>query len=83
MKLRFFTFHFLLFICLMALAQTSSDFMTAMKKANVDITFDVNAEGQEYRVKWGMDTAWNWDFNVNRGIATTAQKGAMLLGKFK
>ena len=50
-------------------AQTSSDFMVAMKKASVNIPFDVTAPGEEYRVKWGMDTAWNWDFNVNRGIA--------------
>ena len=52
-----------------AQAQTSADFMQAMKKADVDITFDVTDTGKEYRVKWGMDTAWNWDFNVNRGIA--------------
>ena len=43
--------------------------MQAMKKADVDIVFDVKDTGNEYRVKWGMDTAWNWDFNVYRGIA--------------
>lgn len=69
MKLRFFAFQLSLFTVLLATAQTSSDFMTAMKKANVNILFDITAQGQEYRVKWGMDTAWNWDFNVNRGIA--------------
>ena len=50
-------------------AQTGSDYMTAMKKADVDIMFDVNATGKEYRVNWGMDAAWDWDFNVSLGIA--------------
>ena len=50
-------------------AQTGADFMKAFKKADVNIPFDVTAEGQTFRVKWGMDTAWNWDFNVNKGIA--------------
>lgn len=50
-------------------AQTSSDFMVAMKKASVNIPFDVTAPGEEYRVKWGMDAAWDWDMNVNRGVA--------------
>lgn len=50
-------------------AQTGSDYMTAMKKADVDITFDVHATGKEYRVAWGMDAAWNWDFNMNLGVA--------------
>lgn len=50
-------------------AQTAADFMQASKKADVDILFDVNADGQAYKVNWGMDAAWDWDFNVNRGIA--------------
>ena len=50
-------------------AQTGADFMKAFKPATVNVPFDVSAEGKEFRVKWGMDTAWNWDFNVNRGIA--------------
>ena len=50
-------------------AQTGADFMKAFKKADVNIPFDVTAKGQTFRVKWGMDTAWNWDFNVNKGIA--------------
>lgn len=52
-----------------ATAQTGADFMRAMKVATVNVPFDVSDEGKEFRVKWGMDTAWNWDFNVNRGIA--------------
>ncbi len=50
-------------------AQIGADFMKAFKPATVNVPFDVSAEGKEFRVKWGMDTAWNWDFNVNRGIA--------------
>ena len=42
--------------------------MTAFKAADTNIAFDVNNEGQPFRIKWGMDTAWNWDFNVKRGI---------------
>ena len=49
-------------------AQTGADYMQAFKKADTNIAFDVNAEGKPFRVKWGMDTAWDWDFNVNRGI---------------
>lgn len=49
-------------------AQTGADYMTAMKKANVNIAFDVNGEGTPFRIKWGMDTAWDWDFNVTRGV---------------
>ncbi len=56
-------------IAITAQAQTSSDYMRAMKKADVNIPFNVAAEGQEYRVSWGMDAAWDWDFNVYRGIA--------------
>lgn len=47
---------------------TGADFMTAMKKANVNVVFDVNSEGEPFRVKWGMDTAWDWDWNVTRGV---------------
>jgi len=50
-------------------AQTGTDYMTAMKKADCVVAFDVNDKGEEYKVNWGMDAAWDWDFNVNRGIA--------------
>ena len=50
-------------------AQTGADYMKAMKKADCVVAFDVNAPGKEYKVNWGMDAAWDWDFNVNRGIA--------------
>lgn len=54
---------------LTATAQTGADYLKASKKADVEITFDLSAEGKEYKVNWGMDTAWDWDFNVKRGIA--------------
>lgn len=51
-----------------ASAQTGADFMKAMKKADRTVSYNINAEGETFRVKWGMDTAWDWDYNVNRGI---------------
>lgn len=50
-------------------AQTGTDYMKALKEADTDIAFDVNAEGKAYKVNWGMDAAWDWDYNVYRGIA--------------
>lgn len=49
-------------------AQSCADFLKAMKPAERFISFDVNSEGEPFYVKWGMDTAWDWDFNVTRGI---------------
>ena len=54
---------------LVGYAQTGADFMTAMKKADCVVAFDINDTGKEYKVNWGMDTAWDWDYNVNLGIA--------------
>ncbi len=54
---------------LTATAQTGADYLKAAQKADVEIVFDLSAEGKEYKVNWGMDTAWDWDFNINRGIA--------------
>lgn len=69
-------FRFILASALMASAMnihaqtpTGADYINAFKQANCNIAFDVNAEGTPFRVKWGMDTAWDWDFNVYRGIA--------------
>ena len=68
MRLSYFTA--ILALCsLSANAQTGADYMKAMKVAGNDIMFDVNAEGKEYKVNWGMDAAWDWDYNVYRGIA--------------
>ena len=52
-----------------ATAQTGADFLKAQRRADVEIVFNLSAEGKEYKVNWGMDTAWDWDFNVNRGVA--------------
>ena len=48
-------------------AQTGSDFLQAHKKTDCTIMFDVGGQGTEYKVNWGMDAAWNWDFNMRRG----------------
>lgn len=50
-------------------AQTAADFMTAMKSPNSVVPFDIDAVGEEYKVNWGMDAAWDWDYNVKSGIA--------------
>ncbi len=50
-------------------AQSGTDYLKAYKITDCDIPFDVNAEGEAFKIKWGMDSAWDWDFNVNRGIA--------------
>jgi len=55
-------------LCTAMNAQTGADYLTAMKKANVNVVFDVNSEGQPFHIKWGMDTAWDWDWNVTRGV---------------
>ena len=68
MKLRFFTLLSALFTFLLASAQTGAEYLKASQKADVEIVFDLSDEGKEYKVNWGMDTAWDWDFNVNRGV---------------
>ncbi len=59
---------------------TGADYMVAFKKANANVAFDVNSEGEPFYVKWGMDTSWNWDYNVNRGVAHFG-KGNFELGR--
>jgi len=49
-------------------AQTGSDFLKAHEKTDCTIPFDVNGQGTEYKVNWGMDAAWNWDYNIRRGV---------------
>lgn len=49
-------------------AQTGTDYLNAYKISNCAIPFDVESEGKPFHITWGMDTAWDWDFNVNRGI---------------
>ena len=49
-------------------AQTGTDYLNAYKVSNCAIPFDVTAEGTPFHITWGMDTEWDWVFNVNRGI---------------
>lgn len=66
-KITLFTFSLLAMAS--AMAQTGTDYMKAMKAADTDIIFNINDEGKAYHINWGMDTAWDWDYNVYRGIA--------------
>jgi hypothetical protein len=50
-------------------AQTGADYLKAAQRADVEIVFDLSDTGKEYKVNWGMDAAWDWDFNVKRGVA--------------
>lgn len=53
-----------------ATAQTGADYLkAAASRADVTISFNVADEGKEYKVNWGMDAAWDWDYNVNKGVA--------------
>lgn len=49
-------------------AQTGADYLKAFKASDCTIVFDVNSEGKEFRVNWGMDTAWDNEANVRRGV---------------
>ena len=46
-----------------------SDFVKAYKVADCTVPFDISSEGQPFRIRWGMDTAWESATNVKRGIA--------------
>ena len=48
---------------------TGSDWMRAYKVTNAIVPYCVTDPGKEFRVKWGMDTAWDSETNVRRGIA--------------
>lgn len=50
----------------------SSQYLKAYAKPNSVLRFDVNKDIKtcnipEAPIKWGMDVAWNWDVNVERG----------------
>lgn len=55
-------------IGIQAKAQKSTDFMQAFEMPDCTINFDIHDEGQEFRVNWGMDTAWDSEANVTRGV---------------
>ena len=48
---------------------TGSDWMRAYKVTKAVVPYCVAEPGKEFRVKWGMDTAWDSETNVRRGIA--------------
>lgn len=50
-------------------AQTSSDYLKAYNKADCTIPYDVKATGKSLPVNWGMDTAWDDQYNVLWGVA--------------
>ena len=56
------------FMGLSANAQTSADYMKAFDMPDCTINFNIHDEGQEFRVNWGMDTAWDSEANVTRGV---------------
>ena len=51
-----------------ASAQRATDYMKAQKASDCTIVFDITAAGQSFPVNWGMDTAWDSEANVQRGI---------------
>ncbi len=49
-------------------AQTGADYLKTFKESDCTIVFDTNSEGEAFRVNWGMDTAWDSEANVRRGV---------------
>ena len=45
----------------------SSMWLKAFPISGSQVNYEYYGTGQEYNVSWGMDVAWNWDFNVRRG----------------
>lgn len=37
--------------------------------AQINVPFSTNAQGKSLPIEWGMDAAWDWDYNVMRGVA--------------
>ncbi len=52
-----------LFILYLVLMQFSA------KAQTVTVPFSVKDAGKALPIEWGMDAAWDWDYNVMRGIA--------------
>lgn len=48
---------------------SSSISLQALKKTDVSIAFDINAEGRRFKPIWGLDQAWDWDRWIYMGIA--------------
>lgn len=56
-------------LCSYAQPERASDNVRAWKVANCTVPFDISYEGEPFRIKWGMDTAWDSEANIRRGIA--------------
>ena len=54
---------------LSAQLEKASDNVRAWKVANCTVPFDLNYEGEPFHIRWGMDTAWDSESNIRRGIA--------------
>ena len=57
--------------CIKATAQErtphSNMWLKAFPKSDAQVNYQYDGTGTEYKVSWGMDTAWDWDYNVRRG----------------
>ena len=47
---------------------SSSRYLPAYKKADVNIPFDIKAEGKRYEPTWGLDLAWTNEQNLRKGV---------------
>ena len=57
-------------VAVQAQVQTASSLITAEIKQEMNaVPFSVEAEGKQFPVIWGMDTAWPSEDNMKRGIA--------------
>lgn len=56
--------------CIFALLTIIALCLSGSAKAQtVNVPFSTNAAGKSLPINWGMDAAWDWDYNVMRGIA--------------
>lgn len=51
------------------LPTSSGQGLCAWKVPTAIVPFDISYEGEPFRIRWGMDTAWDSEVNVRRGIA--------------
>lgn len=47
---------------------SSSIYLSAFKKADVTVAFDIKGEGKRYEPTWGLDQAWISEQNMKKGI---------------
>jgi len=53
----------------MAQTEKASDNVRALKVADCTVPFDISSEGETFRIRWGLDAAWDDVTNIKRGIA--------------